>query len=155
MTINARPIEEADLTPCAEVFVTVFGNPPWNEAWDIGDVKTRLEEMYRTPGSYGVIASEDNEVLGFAMGCAEQWRRGKKHFYLKEMCVLPDRQRRGIGTEIVETLCRNLTEMGIEAIYLLTARDSPAQAFYEKLGFHVNAKMIMLGKYLPYSTTGC
>lgn len=148
MTINTYPLGEAHLTRCAEVFVTVFGNPPWNEAWDVDDVKTRLEEMYRTPGSYGVIAIEENEVLGFAMGYAEQWRRGKKHFYLKEMCVLPGRQRSGIGTEIVETLRRELMEMGVEAIYLLTARESPAQAFYEKLGFHVNAKMIMMGKYL-------
>jgi ribosomal protein S18 acetylase RimI-like enzyme len=149
MTISTRSIEEVDLVPCAEVFVMVFSNPPWNEAWDIGDVKTRLEEMYHTPGSYGVIAIDENEVLGFALGYAEQWRRGKKHFYLKEMCVLPSHQRRGIGTAIIKTLCRDLAATGAEAIYLLTARDSPAQTFYERLGFHVNAKMIMMGKYLP------
>jgi ribosomal protein S18 acetylase RimI-like enzyme len=38
--------------------------------------------------------------------------------------------------------------MDVEAIYLLTAREGPAQAFYERLGFNVNPEMIMMGKYL-------
>ena len=108
----------------------------------------RLEEMQRTPGSYGVVATEDNRALGFAVGYAEQWQRGRKHFYLKEMCVLPGHQRRGLGTGLMQTLCNELAQMGIEAIYLLTARESSAQAFYERLGFDVNPKMILMGKYI-------
>ena len=45
-------------------------------------------------------------------------------------------------------LCQDLTAMGVEAIYLLTAREGPAQAFYEQLGFDINPRMIMMGKYL-------
>jgi hypothetical protein len=38
--------------------------------------------------------------------------------------------------------------MDVEAIYLLTAREGPAQGFYEKLGFDVNPKMVLMDKYL-------
>jgi ribosomal protein S18 acetylase RimI-like enzyme len=142
------PIEEKDIPDCAEVFVKVFGNEPWNEEWHIADARARLEEIYHTPGFHGIFVASDYEMLGFAMGYAEQWRRGKKHFYLKEMCVLTEHQRRGVGTNLIHVLCQDLMTMDVEAIYLLTAREGPAQAFYERLGFDVNPKMIMMGRYL-------
>lgn len=142
------PIEERNIQDCAEVFVEVFGNEPWNEQWHIADAQARLEEIVHTPGFHGVLAASADKTLGFAMGYTEQWRRGKKHYYLKEMCVLPSHQRSGIGTGIMQTLCNNLAKLDVEAIYLLTAREGPAQAFYKQLGFDVNPKMIMMGKYL-------
>jgi aminoglycoside 6'-N-acetyltransferase I len=150
MTTHARfwPIEEKDIQGCAEVFIEVFGNEPWNEEWHIADAKARLEEMYHTPGFHGVLAASGDEVLGFAMGYTEQWQRGKRHFYLQEICVLAEHRRLGVGTGLVHVLCRDLMTMDVEAIYLLTAREGPAQAFYEKLGFDVNPKMIVMGKYL-------
>jgi hypothetical protein len=36
-------------------------------------------------------------------------------------------------------------------VYLLTARDSAAEAFYNKRGFYISPKMIMMGKYLKSS----
>ena len=151
-----RLVEQGDLTQCAEVFVEVFGSAPWNEDWELVNALARLEELYRTPGFYGVIARDDAEVpatdlrqvLGFAMGHTEPWRRGK-HFYLKEMCVVPDQQRRGIGTVMIQALCRDLAKMGVDGAYLTTRRDSPAQAFYEKCGFGTNPNMILMGKHLP------
>jgi aminoglycoside 6'-N-acetyltransferase I len=150
MTIATRfqPIEEKDIPDCTEVFVAVFCDEPWNEAWHVADAQARLEEMVHTPGFHGVLVASDDELLGFAMGHTEQWQRGKKHFYLQEMCVLPDYQRRGLGSGLVQMLCRDLMAMDVEAIYLLTARGGPAQAFYEKLGFDVNPEMIMMGRYL-------
>jgi aminoglycoside 6'-N-acetyltransferase I len=154
--MRIRSIHRADLRRCAKVFVAVFSREPWNEDWRVTDVLTRLEELYRTPGFYGVIACTDEErvslaepeqVLGFAMGYAERWKRGR-HFYLTEICVMPHRQRRGVGTAIMGALCQDLAEMDVEAMYLLTLRDSPAEAFYEQCGFNVNPKMILMGKWL-------
>jgi aminoglycoside 6'-N-acetyltransferase I len=148
-----RPIEEKDIPDCAEVFVEVFGNEPWNEEWHIADAQARLEEMAHTPGFQGVLAASDGKALGFAMGYMEQWQRGKKHYYLKEMCVVPRHQRSGIGTGIMQTLCNDLAKLDVEAIYLLTARGGPAQAFYERLGFDINPRRIMMGKYLGEGET--
>lgn len=111
---------------------------------------TRLEEIYRTPGFYGLVAEAEGQgVVGFAMGYAEQWQE-QKHFYLKEMCVATQGQRRGIGTAIMQGLEQGLAAMDVEKIYLLTARGSSAEAFYQKCGFYISPKMIMMAKYLGY-----
>ena len=102
-------------------------------------------DLFMTPGFYGVIAVDGTEVIGFAMGHLETWDRGK-HFYLQEMCVAPARQRGGIGTTIIQTICDDLAAMHVEKIYLLTSRDTPAADFYEKCGFYVSQKMVMMGK---------
>jgi aminoglycoside 6'-N-acetyltransferase I len=147
-SVRFRPIEHRDIPECAKVFIAVFGNEPWDEDWNVADAQARLDEIYHTPGFYGVVAADGDDVLGFAMGHVEQWQRGKKHFYLVEMCVLPNHQQRGLGASLMQTLCGDLAKTGVEVIYLLTAQDSAAQGFYEKLGFEVNPEMILMGKYL-------
>jgi aminoglycoside 6'-N-acetyltransferase I len=154
--MKIRQVRCDDIRLCAEVLVAVFSRAPWNEDWRVADALVRLEELYRTPGFYGVVAcageamvspTDREQILGFAMGYTERWKRGR-HFYLTEMCVMPHRQRRGVGTVIMRALCRGLAEMDVEAMYLLTLRGSPAEAFYEQCGFNANRKMILMGKWL-------
>lgn len=66
------------------------------------------------------------------------------HYFLKEMCV----KRRGVGTQMLEHLEKVLRSDGVQKLYLLTARDSSAQAVYQKNGFYISPKMILMGKYL-------
>jgi N-acetylglutamate synthase-like GNAT family acetyltransferase len=144
------PLDQNYLGQCAELFITVFNDEPWRENWSSIAVLTRLQEIYNTPGFYGVVAAQDGKLLGFAMGYIEQWDK-EKVFYLKEMCVKTQLQGRGIGTTILETLEDELSQMGVNKVYLLTARNSSAEAFYNKRGFYVSQKMIMMGKYLKSS----
>ncbi|BCM93257.1 hypothetical protein IAD21_05146 [Abditibacteriota bacterium] len=141
------PIEAANLMDCAELFVNVFNGPPWNESWQQDAVMRRLEECYRTPHFYGLLAKVEGRAVGFALGYGEQWDQSQ-HFYLKEMCVAADLQRSGVGTALMEALEQNLKGRGVEKIYLYTARDTSSQNFYEKQGFYVSSKMIMMAKWL-------
>jgi len=105
----------------------------------------RLEDIYNMPWSHSVVAIEEERIIGFAIGYIERWHQGKS-FYLKEMCIDSTKQRSGIGTKIMDVLCQNLVSQGVKKIYLLTAQDSPAAAFYEKRGFCHNSKIIMMSK---------
>jgi ribosomal protein S18 acetylase RimI-like enzyme len=145
--MNIESIEHTHLLPCAALFAAVFNKAPWNEQWDLGTVRMRLTEIYNTPGAYGVVASDVTGVMGFVLGYVEQWNQ-QKHFYLKEMCVHAQQQRSGIGTAMMDTLERQLMQRGVSKIYLLTARESGAEAFYRTCGFYVSPKMIMMGKPL-------
>lgn len=145
--MNVRPIESGDIVRCAELFAAAFARAPWSETWDLADAIARLDEVYRTPGAYGLVAEEDGELLGFALGYVEHLNR-EQHFYLKEMAVAPERQRSGIGMALMETLCRNLQEMGVTIVYLLTLRNSPAETFYRKCGFYPSSQMIVMGRRL-------
>jgi GNAT superfamily N-acetyltransferase len=149
--MKLQPIEHFHLKECADLFTSVFSNPPWNETWSYESALSRLKDCYDTPGSYGVVAIAENKAFGFAIGYAETWYEDK-HFYLKEMCVQSMQQRSGIGTKIIDALYQDLASQGVSMIYLLTVQDSPAAAFYEKCGFSNHSKMTMMLKTLKEQT---
>ncbi|MCE7984289.1 MAG: GNAT family N-acetyltransferase [Caldilinea sp. CFX5] len=145
--MDFHPAEYTNLAECIDLFIDVFNSPPWNEHWEIATATQRLEACYHTPGFDGVIGKIGGKPIGFALGYVEQWDRSK-HFYLKEMCVTPKWQRHGTGTALLHELEEMLKRKGVEKIYLYTARETVAQIFYEKQGFYVSAKMIMMAKWL-------
>jgi aminoglycoside 6'-N-acetyltransferase I len=138
-------IEHQHLRACATLFISVFNSPPWNEKWSQDVALKRLEDCFNTPGAYGVVAIVEDEVSGFAIGVVEQYDRNE-NFYLKEICVDSTKQRSGIGTKMMDALHHDLVRKGVGMVYLLTIRDSPAAAFYEKCGFLNSSKMIMMSK---------
>ncbi len=148
--MEIRPIKHQHVALCVEVFLTVFNSPPWDEAWPAPAALKRLEDLFKTPEFFGLLAADGTEVVGFAMGHSEHWDRGF-HFYLKEMCVVPHRQQSGIGSMLMQALCGDLEARQVEKIYLLTARGGPAERFYTKQGFYVSQKLVMMGKYLGES----
>lgn len=143
--MKLQPIEHQHLKECADLFVSVFNNPPWDENWKIESALSRLEDFYNMPSSHSVVAIEEDRIIGFAIGYIERWQQGKT-FYLQEICIDSTKQRSGIGTKIMDVLSQNLVSQGVNKIYLLTAPDSPASAFYEKCGFCTNSKRIMMSK---------
>ncbi len=145
--VDFTRVNRDNLAECERVFVQVFNNPPWNESWEIETVVRRLQQIYQTPGFYGLLVGHNGETIGFAIGIIEQWDKSK-HFYLKEMCVASAQQRRGVGAALMNALEENLRNEDVERLYLYTARDTFAQSFYEKQNFYVSAKMIMMTKRL-------
>jgi aminoglycoside 6'-N-acetyltransferase I len=138
-------IEHQYLRACATLFISVFNSPPWNEKWSQDVALKRLEDCFNTPGAYGVVAIVEDEVFGFAIGVVAQYDQNE-NFYLKEICVDSTKQRSGIGTKMMDALHHDLIRKGVGMVYLLTIRDSPAAAFYEKCGFLNSSKMIMMSK---------
>ena len=140
-----EPIDSSHLKGCSNLFVEVFNGSPWNESWSFETALKRLEDCHATTGFYGIVAIEEDKVFGFALGFSEVSYEGQ-HFFLKEMCVQANKQRSGIGTEIVDKLYRDLADKDISMIYLLTMRDSSAADFYQKCGFSYSSKMSMMLK---------
>ncbi len=105
----------------------------------------RLADFVTTPGFRGVACVEGDEVLGFAIGHAEQWFSGL-HFMLNEMCVRTDLQGRGIGGRLLEALEERLGD--VEQCYLSTAREGPARRFYEKHGYRLATRHAVMTKRL-------
>jgi N-acetylglutamate synthase-like GNAT family acetyltransferase len=108
--------------------------------------RERLDEILRTPGFRGIAALDGDDCIGFAAGFTERWYDSRV-FHLKEMCVLSARQQRGIGGEMLDTLLAELADSGVTSIYLLTVRDSRSEAFWERMGFAVSQRMIMMKRH--------
>jgi len=65
---------------------------------------------------------------------------------LQEFCVSPPHQKRGISKALLcELLPRLAGAEHVGAVYLLTDHASPAQAFYERLGFAPSANKVVMG----------
>lgn len=129
-----RELDESDLPEATRLYVRVFNAPPWNDQWTEVTAGTRLRQTFDTPGALGVAMWEAGRMTGIAIGYEEQWYSGV-HYSLKELFVEPTLQGSGVGTRLMDRLMQVLRERDVERIYLLTAHDSPAATFYEKLGF--------------------
>jgi GNAT superfamily N-acetyltransferase len=91
-----------------------------------------LEEAHAA-GRLWVVVSETDAPVGFAAASVID---GTAH--LDELDVHPSYGRRGLGTALVETVCRWARLSGFPAITLSTLRDIPWNApFYERLGFRI------------------
>ena len=139
-----RRFEESDLDQCVDLFVSTFAQPPWNETWVRHNVRERLDQIIKTPLSFGAVIG-DPYITGFALGFSEPWHEGT-HFYLKEMCIDHSHQRQGLGTKLMAFLTTELIERDTKRIYLLTARGDMSEAFYSKVGFYTSPKMILMAR---------
>ncbi|MEK5101492.1 GNAT family N-acetyltransferase [Cytobacillus sp. FSL M8-0252] len=138
-------LEMNDLTKCSETFIEVFNDEPWNDEWTFTKAKKYLLSFYQTPGFLGVLAVENDEIIGFILGIKRVWWSGDE-FFINEMCVKTQSQNKGIGKALLNHLIKELHNSNISNITLLTDRGIPAEEFYKKNGFEEIERIIFLHK---------
>jgi aminoglycoside 6'-N-acetyltransferase I len=94
------------------------------------------------PGFVGLVSIAD-EVVAFATGYREPDDK-REVFYLKTFCVRPDVQGTGVGSRLLGRLKEELGKSGVNTIYLITHKETPAEAFYKKNGYTVNSEDIVM-----------
>lgn len=142
-----KRLVEGDLNKCTETFIEVFNHEPWNDEWIFTKAKKYLLDFYQTPGFLGVLAVENDEILGFIFGVHRVWWSGDE-FFINEMCVKIQQQNKGIGRALLNHLIKELNHSNISNIILLTDRGIPAEEFYKKNGFKEIERIIFLHKYI-------
>ena len=142
MAEHIEPLAESHLNECAQLIVSAFNAEPWNESWTFDTAKKTLDQTLGTPGFLGFVSVED-EILAFATGCCEQDDK-KEVFYLDTLCVRPGVQGSGVGSRLLEHLKGHLEQRGVNSIYLITHRDTPAESFYKKNGYRVSNEDIVM-----------
>jgi GNAT superfamily N-acetyltransferase len=135
--MRITPMAVGDVDEVVGLYVDVFSRPPWDEPWTTDDARRCLGPMLAAPGAVGVVAHDDGVLVGMALGAIER-QAGHDVFLLREMCVRAARQRSGVGRALLDALEQRLD---VESWYLLTARESPAAAFYESSGFRRAGRM--------------
>lgn len=144
--VTIRPFEAGDLDRCADLYVRVFAEPPWNEAWTLADARRHLEQTLTTPGFVGLIAEDGGRIAGVLTGTTRCGATGD-YGLLDDMFVDPELRGRGIGRQLMDELKQQLAQRKVIAIALFTQGNSRAAGFYRTYGFQEdpNLRFMLLG----------
>jgi aminoglycoside 6'-N-acetyltransferase I len=142
VTEHIEHLMEDHLDDCAHLLVSTFNAEPWNDHWTLDTARKELVWTSQVPGYVGLV-SLGEEVLAFATGYREPDDE-RDVFYLKTFCVRPDAQGTGVGSRLLGHLREELGKNGVNTIYLITHKGTPAEAFYKKNGYTANAEDIVM-----------
>ncbi|HLK90728.1 MAG TPA: GNAT family N-acetyltransferase [Polyangia bacterium] len=141
-----REATAADVEAAAEVFVACFSRPPWSEPWSHGAAVRRLKMFAAAPSFRGAVAIEEGRVVALALGQLEGWTEGNL-FLLQELCVLPERQRAGIGERLLAHLLSELRRRDdVVRAYLLTDAGGAAESHFLGRGFRRSDRRVVLSR---------
>lgn len=105
------------------------------EAVGFGSPNIRQSEKAIENSIYSVSVNIEGEVVGMGRLVGDDARI----FYIQDVCVKPEFQRKGIGKLIVEKLCDYIKNNSIPnsrvTVGLMAAKGK--EGFYQKLGFRI------------------
>ncbi len=143
--MRVEKLKKSHLKECSEMYINTFNNEPWNDSWDEKTSYKRLEDIYNTPGFYGLVVIEGNELKAAVLGNLEQWYEGYM-YNLKEMFVKHEDKGSGIGSKLMKALERSIKEIGANSINLFTSKGDLTERFYLKNGLATEEDMVMMHK---------
>ena len=133
--MELKELALADRRAVRALFVSVFTTEPWNDDWkNEAQLDAYLTDLMGSANSLTYGFYEGERLLALSMGRVKHWFEGTE-YCVDELCVAREIQRRGIGTQFVRAIERDLAGRGISHIFLLTERGVPAYQFYLKAGF--------------------
>jgi len=115
--------------------------------WTEETVYKRIHQIVTMEDSYSLILSDDNLIIGFAMGYFAQYDDGKA-YNLIEIVISHKYQRKGIGTMFMKELEKRVKELGAFLIQMEAVNDEMHNNFYGKLGYRDCTNLILKSKVL-------
>lgn len=139
-----RQFMESDLLDCAQVFIEVFNDEPWNDQWTFEQAVNYLRQQYQTPFFLGILAIEEEAIIGFIYGNKRIWWEGNE-FYIHEFGVKKQRRGQGVGGALLDSLAKAVSE-DVTSFSLLTDCGTDAEVFYQKKGFRQIERLVFYHK---------
>ena len=143
--MKIREIKVKDLTVISNLYVSVFGNPPWNEYWEYAWAYKRLLWIFNSQGFKGYIAEVNSKIIGAILGFVVPFK-GKKGFNIIEFFIALEHQKQGIGSKLLKKLEIDLKNYNHDFITLLTAKNSSAEVFYLNRQYNIDREIELLNK---------
>lgn len=111
---------------------------------NIDDSKEGIEKFLDRNPNTCFVAEEEKQIIGVIL-VGNDGRRG----YIYHTAVKPSYQRKGIGTQLVNTALEALKNIGIIKVALVVFdRNEDGNAFWEKQGFSVRKDLAYRNKAL-------
>jgi len=134
MATRFRQLTPDEVLRGAVIIVQVYAEAPWNEDWSIENAARRLNELATTPGCFAIGAFRAEEFIGFAIAIPHTSVAGRG-LYIAEIAILPQYQRKGIGTSLLECLEAKARDAGFLHVWLVSRRTGGVSAYYGRNGY--------------------
>lgn len=143
MNIEIRRAAPADSAGIVHVQVTSyraayarFFPSSYFEQMTEGEQTQDWRDLLGAPGADPVFVAvtTDNELVGYALGKVKPEEFEPWECELVALHVLPQYQRRGIGSKLFSRMVREMQALGKTVIFLWTIEGNPVRTFYERLG---------------------
>ena len=143
--MNFKEVSTKYLQSMISLFISSFNCYPWNDKWTPSIVEQRLLQLINTPGFDGLLAFEENKLIGLILG-NEEYTYSDKQFVIKEFCVDNNIKGKGIGSMIIKEFETRLKNKNYTNISLMTLRSNATIGFYEKHDYEVDDNLVIMTK---------
>lgn len=146
-TRNIKGMTAEHIHRYGEIYAAAFNGEPWHDHWQPENAEIHVRELMEQRQSYGIEYAVDGEVAGFLLGTSMLFSYGRT-FEINDLCVHPDYQGHGIGTELLEHCIADMKKQGMAGINLITASKGALHAFYRRHGFNSPQEVMLMGRNL-------
>jgi len=141
--MKIRKIREDDVLQLADLFVSVFNEPPWSQDWKKEWAHERLSIIFNSYRFYGCLAEEDDQPVAAVLSRLGSFK-GELELEIMENFVMREEQRKGVGAALLNELRSYAKADGIQCFVLQTGRDTFAKQFYLKYGFKAHEDNVFM-----------
>lgn len=132
-----RKFESNDLVQCATIFREAFSEEEWGCVWSQERAEAYLKDYVDNRRFVGFVSEDNGTINGAILGCVKvSWNNDE--IYVDELIVAPEKQRCGIGQQLLEALKEYSKSNKLAGIVLYTNEEAPAKLFYQKNGFQLS-----------------
>lgn len=138
-------MQRGDIAACAEILCAVYNNEMWQCRWTKETGEAYLEDYFEAKKFVGFVLEENGKMIG-AMFAHEKIWWNNSELYIDEMFVLPEMQRGGYGSKLINSAEEYVRTHHLAGLTLCTNKYAPAPNFYRKNGFSDNEFVVFMYK---------
>lgn len=138
------PVRTEALGSYARIYAEAFSGEPWKDHWDVNDALIHVGELMKSEQAYGLEYVLKGEVAGFILGTSMMFSFGRI-FEINDLAVAPEHQRQGIGRRLLERCLRDIKELGMAGVHLITSSQGVLPEFYGEYGFKKETEVMLMG----------
>ena len=141
-------MKESDFNTIIPIYLDYYNNQE-EGTWTIETAYKRIHQIWSIEDSYCLILKDKEKTIGFSIGYFEQYD-DLKAYDLVEIVINHKYQNKGLGTEFMLEIERQVKELGASMIQLQAVNDEMHNNFYSKLIYKNVTNLTLKSKWLDF-----
>ena len=139
-----KAAEEQDVQGLARAMTMAYAEAPWFENWSDERAQRRIRAILSNYQAAGMAAVEDGQIIGGVLGYVDPYAE-EDFFFVSELFVIPEWQKKGIGRALLDGLIQLLREKGIGTLQLISIENN--EIFYHKCGLDRDSVSVLFRRF--------